>query len=84
MASPRGRGRGHRRPHRLPGRLKRGWSRRGEGATLAASASEVTRSSRLATCRIDVAREDGKIVAVFTGTVFITGDAHQAPDPARA
>ncbi len=24
-------------------------------------------------------RADGKIVAVFTGTVLITGDAHQAP-----
>ena len=54
------------------------------GDTLTASASEVTRSSRLATYRVDVARADGKIVAVFTGTVFITGDAHQAPDPERA
>ena len=49
------------------------------GDTLIASASEVTRSSRLATYRVDVARADGKIVAVFTGTVFITEDAHQAP-----
>ncbi len=48
------------------------------GDTLTASASEVTRSSRLATTRVDVAGTDGKIVAVFTGTVFITGDAHEA------
>ncbi len=49
------------------------------GDTLTASASEVTRSSRLATYRVDVAGADGKIVAVFTGTVFITEDAHEAP-----
>ncbi len=49
------------------------------GDTLTASASEVTRSSRLATTRVDVAGTDGKIVAVFTGTVFITEDAHLAP-----
>ncbi len=49
------------------------------GDTLTASASEVTRSSRLATTRVDVAGADGKIVAVFTGTVFITEDAHEAP-----
>ncbi len=47
--------------------------------TLTASASEVTRSSRLATYRVDVAGTDGKIVAVFTGRVFITEDAHEAP-----
>ncbi len=29
------------------------------------------------------AAADGKIVAVFTGTVFITEDAHEAPNPAR-
>ncbi len=46
---------------------------------LTASASEVTRSSRLATTRVEVASTDGKIVAVFTGTVFITKDAHEAP-----
>ncbi len=49
------------------------------GDTFTASASEVTRSSRLATTRVDVAAADGKIVAVFTGTVFITEDAHEAP-----
>ncbi len=53
------------------------------GDTLTASASEVTRSSRLAIYCVDVAGADGKIVAVFTGTVFITGDAHQAPVPGR-
>lgn len=49
------------------------------GDTLTASASEVTRSSHLATTRVEVAAADGKIVAVFTGTVFITEDAHEAP-----
>ncbi len=49
------------------------------GDTLTASANEVTRSSRLATTRVEVASTDGKIVAVFTGTVFITEDAHEAP-----
>ncbi len=49
------------------------------GDTLTASAEEVTRSSRLATTRVEVARADAKIVAVFTGTVFITEDAHEAP-----
>ena len=48
------------------------------GDTLTASASEVTRSSRLATYRVDVAGTDGKIVAAFTKTVFITEDAHEA------
>jgi len=46
---------------------------------LTASASEVTRSSRPATYRVDVAGADGKIVAVLTGTVLITDDAHEAP-----
>ncbi len=48
------------------------------GNTLTASASEVTRSSRLATYRVDVARADGKIVAVSTWTAFITKYARDA------
>jgi acyl-CoA thioesterase len=49
------------------------------GDVLTATAREVARSTRIATYRAEVARADGKIVAVFTGTVFITGVAHQAP-----
>ena len=45
---------------------------------LTASASEVTRTSRLATYRVDVARADGKIVAVSTWTAFITKYARDA------
>ena len=45
---------------------------------LTASASEVIRTSRLATYRVDVAGVDGKIVAVFTWTTFITKYAHDA------
>lgn len=51
------------------------------GDTLTATASEVTRATRLATYRVEVARGDGRLVAVFTGTVFIAGEAHPAPDP---
>ena len=39
--------------------------------------------SRLATTRVDVAGANGKIVAVFAGTVFITGNAHQRLGQAR-
>ena len=49
------------------------------GDVLTATAREVARSTRIATYRAEVARADGRIVAVFTGTVFITGEAHQAP-----
>lgn len=41
------------------------------GATLTATASELTRGRSLATYRVDVARDDGRIVGAFTGTVFI-------------
>ncbi len=53
------------------------------GDVLSASAREVTRSKRLATYRIDVARQDGAIVAAFTGTVFRTNDPHEAGGPAK-
>ncbi|NIR29838.1 MAG: hotdog fold thioesterase [Gammaproteobacteria bacterium] len=39
---------------------------------LTATAVEVTRSNRVATYRVNVVRTDKKIVATFTGTVFIT------------
>jgi acyl-CoA thioesterase len=41
------------------------------GNTLTATAVEVTRGRTLATYRVDVTRNDGRVVALFTGTVFI-------------
>jgi acyl-CoA thioesterase len=41
------------------------------GDTLAATAVEVTRGRTLATYRVDVVRNNGRTVALFTGTVFI-------------
>ena len=41
-----------------------------EGDVLTARASEVSRSRRVATYRVDVERDDGVRVASFTGTVF--------------
>ncbi len=39
--------------------------------TLTATAVEVTRGRTLATYRVDVTRDDGRVVGLFTGTVFI-------------
>jgi acyl-CoA thioesterase len=44
----------------------------GIGDTLTATAREQTRGRTLATYRVDVTRQDGRTVALFTGTVFIT------------
>jgi LAO/AO transport system kinase len=44
-----------------------------EGEVLTARAGEVSRGNKLATYRIDVAREDGTRVASFTGTVYVSG-----------
>ncbi len=41
------------------------------GDTLTATAIEATRGRSLATYRVDVTRDDGRTVALFTGTVFI-------------
>ncbi len=41
------------------------------GDTLTATAFEQTRGRSLATYRVDVTRDDGRTVALFTGTVFI-------------
>ena len=46
------------------------------GDRLTATAEETTRGKQLATYRVTVSREDGRVVGVFTGTVFITGDRH--------
>ena len=45
------------------------------GDSLIARAVEMTRSRALATYRVDVVRGDGRVIALFTGTVFI-----QSPD----
>ncbi len=41
------------------------------GDELTATAVEVTRGRTLATYRVDVTRNDGRTVGLFTGTVFI-------------
>ena len=43
----------------------------GVGSTLTATAREATRGRSLATYRVDVTRDDGRTVALFTGTVFV-------------
>jgi acyl-CoA thioesterase len=43
------------------------------GDVLTATAEELSRSTRLATYRVDVRRGDGKLVAAMTGTAFISG-----------
>jgi acyl-CoA thioesterase len=51
------------------------------GDTLTASAAEVSRSRKLGVYRIDVTRQDGAIVATFTGTVYVTERANEPPAP---
>ena len=41
------------------------------GDTLTATAVEMTRGRTLATYRVDVSRDDDRVVALFTGTVFV-------------
>jgi phenylacetic acid degradation protein PaaD len=48
-----------------------------EGETLVARSQEVSRSKRIGVYRVDVTCGD-KVVAAFTGTVFLTGHAHPA------
>ncbi|VAW06663.1 hypothetical protein MNBD_ACTINO01-1066 [hydrothermal vent metagenome] len=43
----------------------------GAGDELTATAREMTLGRSLATYRVDVARGDGRIVGLFTGTVFV-------------
>lgn len=47
------------------------------GDRLVAEAAEVTRGPKLATYRVSVTRDDGRVVGLFTGTVFLTGDHHE-------
>ncbi|MBM3649546.1 MAG: hotdog fold thioesterase [Alphaproteobacteria bacterium] len=42
------------------------------GDMLTATAVEVARSARLSTYRIDIVRQDGKLVAAMTGTAYIS------------
>jgi acyl-CoA thioesterase len=42
-----------------------------EGDRLRASVTEATRGSTLGTYRVDVTRDDGRVVGLFTGTVHI-------------
>lgn len=48
-----------------------------EGERLAATATEMSRSKKLAVYRVDVTRGDGTLVSTFTGTVYVT----QQPTP---
>jgi len=47
-----------------------------EGERITATATERSRGRRIATYSVDVAREDGVTISVFTGTVYILGDEH--------
>lgn len=46
------------------------------GDALTATAVELNRSNRIGTYRVDVRRNDGGVVAAFTGTVYITRREH--------
>jgi acyl-CoA thioesterase len=50
------------------------------GDRLTARAREITRGRRMAVYRVDIERQDGTPVAVFTGTVYITGRPKPADD----
>jgi acyl-CoA thioesterase len=47
-----------------------------EGDRLTATAREIALSSRLATYQVEVTNGDGRVIASFTGTVFVTGRGH--------
>lgn len=48
------------------------------GDVLTATATEVSRTKRLAVYRVDVARADGTLTSTFTGTVYRLGKATAA------
>ncbi len=50
-----------------------------QGERVTATATERSRGRRIATYSVDVVREDGRTVSVFTGTVYLIGNAHEAP-----
>lgn len=47
------------------------------GDTLTATATEVSRSRKLAVYRVDVTRSDGTMISAFTGTVYVTTRHHE-------
>ncbi|MEO6566514.1 MAG: hotdog fold thioesterase [Casimicrobiaceae bacterium] len=48
------------------------------GEVLSARSTEVSRSKKIAVYRVDITRGDGKVVAAFTGTMFLTAYPHAA------
>ena len=46
------------------------------GDVLTATATEISRSSRLSHYRVDVVRADGALVAAMTGTALVSGKPH--------
>ena len=53
-----------------------------EGDRLTAVAVERSRGRRIASYGVDVTREDGRLISVFTGTVYLLGGSHDAPGEA--
>ncbi len=48
-----------------------------QGDVLMATAREISRSRRIGSYSIDVARADGRLVARFTGTVFVSDEGRE-------
>jgi acyl-CoA thioesterase len=48
-----------------------------QGDVLTATAREISRSRRIGSYSIDVARADGRLVARFTGTVFVSDEVRE-------
>jgi acyl-coenzyme A thioesterase PaaI-like protein len=44
---------------------------------LTATATEISRSRKLAVYRIDVSRADGTLIGSFTGTVYVTSKPNE-------
>ncbi len=47
-----------------------------EGDELTAHATQISRGNKLATYRVEVTRSDGKLVASFSGTVYVSARGH--------
>lgn len=50
------------------------------GDVLTATATEVSRSRKLAVYRVELTREDDTLVASFTGTVYVTSRPNEMPE----
>ncbi len=48
-----------------------------ESDRLTACASEISRSKRLASYVVEVVRQDGRKIATFNGSVFVTNELHE-------